>query len=36
MDPDTLRGSIVVSLTYDSDFAYFRVKDTGVGIPETG
>ena len=29
-------GSIIVTLTYDQDHAYFRVKDTGVGIPVSG
>ncbi|KAI5119585.1 hypothetical protein M0805_006470 [Coniferiporia weirii] len=31
----TLRGSIQVMLEYDDDHAYFHVKDTGVGIPES-
>ncbi|KAL5511938.1 hypothetical protein ACEPAH_5157 [Sanghuangporus vaninii] len=31
----TLRGSIHVIVRYDSDRAYFHVKDTGVGIPQS-
>ncbi|KAL5490593.1 hypothetical protein ACEPAI_5427 [Sanghuangporus weigelae] len=31
----TLRGYIHVIVRYDSDRAYFHVKDTGVGIPQS-
>lgn len=33
---DTLQGSISVSLEFDREHAHFRVRDTGVGIPEEG
>ncbi|THH05145.1 hypothetical protein EW145_g5011 [Phellinidium pouzarii] len=31
----TMRGSLHVMLKYDNDYAYFHVKDTGVGIPQS-
>lgn len=31
-----MRGSLHVMLKYDNDYAYFHVKDTGVGIPQSG
>lgn len=31
-----MKGAIRVSVDYDRDNAYLHVKDTGVGIPESG
>lgn len=33
---DTMKGSIHVKVDYDDDKAYFLVRDTGEGIPQSG